>query len=133
MVEHVNTETALGKVDIYGDGWEFHGPVWVAWRIRYLATRIVAASNNVQTSVKAAAQHYAAGGANREMALQMLDDDWRCGNEPRPWPPRPHWTDLLAELGEYADSLPAKSPIRAAAFEMAQVLLHKAAQTAKAQ
>jgi hypothetical protein len=126
MADFMQAE-AFATVHIEGDGWEFTGPAWAAWRIRYLATRMMGASANVQTSITSAAQLYAAGGSSRELALQMLDDDWRCGNEPHKFPPRPHWTDLLAELGEYADSLPAKSPIRASALDLAQVLLGKAA------
>ena len=120
--------SAYQTVHISGDGWEFTGPAWAAWRIRNLATRLIGAAANIQTSTITAAQLYASGGTNRELALQMLDDDWRCGNEPHRFPgPRPYWTDLLAELGEYADALPTNSPVRSAALELAQVLLNKAA------
>jgi hypothetical protein len=113
-------------VNIYGDGWEFHGPAFLAWRIRTYLTAISKGAVGEGSVVKNAVQMNAMGKDGQTLARQIMDDEWHCGNEPR-WPiPHPHWTDQLVELALYADALPAASPLRKSALQLAQGMLNKA-------
>ena len=120
------TQVAGETVNIYGDGWEFHGPAWLAWRIRSIATRLITVAEAAQTTAKNAVQFHALGGQGSDLASRIMDDEWYCGNGPRPGP-HPHWTDTLLELALYADSLPAASSQRASALALAHQMLERAA------
>ncbi|HTY98858.1 MAG TPA: hypothetical protein VMB75_03410 [Rhodocyclaceae bacterium] len=119
--------SAYSQVTIHGDGWEFSGPAYLAWRIRYYASVVANAATAAGSVAKSAVQMHALGKEGQVVARQMMDDEWHCGNEPHHWPiPHPHWTDQLVELALYADGLPAASPLRKSALQLAQGMLAKA-------
>lgn len=119
--------SAFAQVSIEGDGWHFEGPAWAAWRIKTAIDRVFNAAKGLQTSSHNAVQLHAMGNAGHELARSMLDDDLRCGNDPTRWPgPHPRsWTDQLAELVDYADSLPQGSRLRTSAIALARECLDK--------
>jgi hypothetical protein len=61
--------------------------------------------------------------------MQMTSDiidDW-CGTPyPGKFPPRPRWSDMLAELGRLTETLSEKSLMREAAFELSRLILDRA-------
>jgi len=88
-------------------------------------TKAAAAEGSI---IKSAVQMHALGGTQgQEVAKNIMDDEWHCGNEPHRFPiPHPRWTDQLLELAVYIDSLRAESPFRESAGELAKNLLDKA-------
>lgn len=93
-------------------------PLWLAMRIQPVVQQIVLSK---QSENKEQASQY------RRQAQTLLQEEYeRCGNEPVHWPfpiPKPHWSDYLQYLGHLADSLPANSLERDAAFESASMLI----------
>ena len=127
VIQDAAVASPYSKVDIYGDGWEFHGPAFLAWRIKYYANVVTKTALAEGSIVKSAVQMHALGKEGQSVARQMMDDEWQCGNDRHGWPiPHPHWTDQLAELTLYAASLPAASALRKSALQLAQGMLAKA-------
>jgi hypothetical protein len=127
VTQEAAVASMYSRVDISGDGWEFHGPAYLAWRIKYYAAALTKAAAAEGSIVKNAVQMHALGKDGQTVARQIMDDEWHCGNEPHRFPiPHPHWTDQLLELAAYADSLPAASPLRKSALQLAQGMLTRA-------
>ena len=110
-------------VTIFTENGEMTVPLWVA-EIINPGNRFRDQRSGVTAGLAAAVHTYSLGSAQREVAVQMMDDEFhRCGNEPHPIFPRPHWTDLLSALAQYGSSLPNQSAQRGAAFALCKHLL----------
>jgi len=126
-IKDTSAASPYSQVHISGDGWEFNGPAFLAWRIKYYASMVADAANTQGTAMKNAVHMHALGKEGERVAAQIMDDEWHCGNEPHRWPvPHPHWTDQLIELALYADSLPQTSTLRSSALHLAQGMLSRA-------
>jgi len=102
-------------------------PWWLAWRIRPVNQQLQA---TLVSTVHLVAQMLLIQDGRQGEAMNQLTaeiiDDW-CGTRvPGRFPPRPHWSSIVEQLGSLAESYPAGSTLREAAFELGRRVLNRA-------
>jgi len=118
-------ESLLTKVNLGEWSNDQDVPWWVAIRIRPAQDAL---HSQIFSAVKLAAQAKVLQGPQGEGVNRLLAeviDDW-CPTRPRPFPPRPHWGDVLAQLGILSDRFPAGSLLSEAAFDLARRVVNRA-------
>lgn len=127
-------ESIFSKVNLGDWSNDQEVPWWVALRIRPLQERLSKFGpvpdpwlvNAVELAAQAKAlQGPQAEGLNRLTA--EIIDDW-CPTRPRkfPFPPRPHWSAIVEQLGLLGERYPTGSLLSEAAFDLARRVVNRA-------
>jgi hypothetical protein len=106
-----------------------------------LAMRINPARSELRSTLTAAVQlaaqakltHDTNQGEGLGRLTSEIIEDW-CGTRvPGVFPPRPHWTSIVEQLGVMAEGYPLKSTLREAAFELGRRVLDRAQEIGRQQ
>jgi hypothetical protein len=101
-------------------------PIWLAMRIlpaAELQARLTGAVLHIAQAKTL--QDKGAVEAHNRLTTELVDDF--CGTPPHPWP----WPHALQQLGSLAERYPAGSVLRAAAFDLMQRIVSRAAELGK--
>jgi hypothetical protein len=133
LTERVATlEAIFGTVNLGDWSNDQEVPWWLAIRINPARQLL---QSMLTSAVQLAAQARLTPDTKQSEALGRLTseiiDDW-CGTKvPGRFPPRPHWTSIVQQLGLLAESYPARSTLREAAFDLGRRVLERAQELGK--
>jgi hypothetical protein len=102
-------------------------PIWLAIRIlpaAELQARLTGAVLHI-AQAKSSLQDKGAVEVHNRLTAELVDEF--CGTPPHPWP----WPHALQQLGSLAERYPAGSVLRAAAFDLMQRIVSRAAELGK--